>query len=75
MSNHLLFMDDLKLDCSNDSDIDSLLKVLKIVSGDIGMYLGFDKCAGLKMKRIKQFHCEDIDLGEDIVKEEVSEKG
>ena len=27
------------------------------------------------MKRIKQFHCEDIDLGEDIVKEEVSEKG
>ena len=28
------------------------------------------------MKRIKQVHCEDIDLGQDIVKEsEVSEEG
>ena len=35
--NHLLFMDDLKLNGSNDSEIDGLLKVLKMVPGDIGM--------------------------------------
>lgn len=26
------------------------------------------------MKRIKQTHCEDIDLGEDVLKEEASEE-
>ena len=37
--NHLLFMDDLKLHISNDSEIDSLVKVIRIVSGDTGMQL------------------------------------
>ena len=31
--NYLLFIDDLKLVGSNDNDIDSLVKVVKIVSG------------------------------------------
>ena len=35
--NHLLFMDDLKFYCSNENEIDSIVKVVKIVSGDIGM--------------------------------------
>ena len=35
--NHLLFMDDLKLYGSNDYEIDSLVKVVKIVFRDIGM--------------------------------------
>ena len=51
--NHLLFMDDLKFYGSNDNEIDSLAKVVKIVSGDIGMQFGFGKCAALKMKRKK----------------------
>ena len=51
--NHLLFMDDLKFYGSNDNEIDSLAKVVKIVSGDIGMQFGFGKCATLKMKRKK----------------------
>ena len=46
-------MDDLKLYGSNDNEIDCLVKVVKIVSGDIGMQFGFDKCAALKMKRGK----------------------
>ena len=37
--NHLLFMDDLKLHISNDSEIDNLVKVIRIVSGDTGMQL------------------------------------
>ena len=35
--NHLLLMDDLELCGRNDNKIDSLVKVIKIVSGDIGM--------------------------------------
>ena len=69
--NHLLFMDDLKLYGSNDNEIDSLVKVVKIVSGDTGMKFGFHKCAVLKMKRGKQVHCEGIDLGDGVVIEEM----
>ena len=73
--NHLLFMDDLKLYGSNDNEIDSLVKVVKIVSGDIGMQFGFDNCVVLKMKRGKQIHCQDIDLGDRVVIEEADEEG
>ena len=71
--NHLLFIDDLKLYGSNDNKIDSLVKVVKIVSGDIGMPFGFGKYAVLKMKRGKQVHCEGIDLGDGVVMEEADE--
>ena len=53
--NHLLFMDDLKLYGSNDKEIDSLVKVVKIVSGGIGMQFGYDKCTVLKMKEENNF--------------------
>ena len=43
-------MDDVKLYGSNDNEIGSLVKVVKIVSGGIGMQFGFDICAVLKMK-------------------------
>ena len=72
--NHLLFMDDFKLYGSND-EIDSLVKVVKIVSGDIGMQFRFDKCVVLTMKRGKQVHCQDIDLGDRVVIEETDEEG
>ena len=73
--NHLLFMDDLKLYGSNDNEIDSLVKEVKIVSGDIEMQFGFVECAVLKMKRGKQIHSEGIDLGDGVVIEEADEEG
>ena len=60
MLNHLLFMDDLKLYISNDNENDSLVKIVKIVSGDIGMQFGFEKCTVLKMERGKQVYCVGI---------------
>ena len=72
--NHLLFMDNLNLYGSNDNEIDSLVKVVKILSGGIGMQFEFDKCAVLKMKRGKQAHCEGIDLGDGAVIEEADEE-
>ena len=67
-------MDDLKLCSSNDNEIKSLVKVVKIVSRDIGMQFAFDKLAVLKMKSEKQVHCESIDLGDGVVIEEADEE-
>ena len=67
-------MDDLYHYSSNDNGIDSLVKVVKIVSGDIGMQFGFDKCAVLKIKRGKQAHCKGVDLGDGVVIEEADEE-
>ena len=61
-------MDDFKLHGSRENDIDSLVRSGKIVSGDIGMNFGMDKCAVLKMKIEIQVQFEGIDLGEGIVK-------
>ena len=68
-------MDDLKLYVSNESEIDSLVRVVKIVSRDSGMQFGFDKCALLKMKRRNQVYCQGIDLGDGVVIEEADQEG
>lgn len=51
--NHLLFMYDLNLYSSSGSDIDSFVRLVKVVSGVVGMNFGMDKCAVLKTKRGK----------------------
>ena len=57
----MLLMDDYKLYNSSDNEIDRLARSLEIVSGDIGLKFGMDKCAVLKMKRRKQMQCKEID--------------
>ena len=59
------------LNDSNDNEIDSLVKVVKIVSGDIETQFGFDKCAVLKMKKKKQ----SIDLGDGLLIAEADQEG
>ena len=44
--NHLLFMDDLKLYAKNEGDLEVLLNLVRVVSKDIGMEFGLDKCDG-----------------------------
>ena len=73
--NHLLFMDNLKLSGSNDDEIDSQVKVVKIVFVDIAMQVGFKKCSVLNIKREKQVHREGIDLVDGVVIEEADEEG
>ena len=43
--NHLLLMDDVKLYGSNQNEIDSLVRTVQIVTMDIGMEFGKDKCS------------------------------
>ena len=45
------FMDDLKLFCKNEEQIDSLVNTVNICSGDIGMEFGLRKCGILTLKR------------------------
>lgn len=42
-------MNDLKLDESSDNETDSLVRVVKNLSYNIGMRFGFEKCAVLNM--------------------------
>ncbi|XP_072169448.1 uncharacterized protein [Diadema setosum] len=49
--NHLLFMDDLKLFCKDEKQCDKLVQTVRLVSKDIGMDFGINKCATLVMKR------------------------
>ena len=73
--NHLLFMDNLKLSGSNDDEMDSQVKAVKIVFVDIAMQVGLKKCSVLKIKREKQVHCEGIDLTDGVAIEEANEEG
>ena len=68
-------MDNLKLSGSNDDEIDSQVKVVKIVFVDIAMQVGFKKCSVLNIKREKQVHCEGIDLADGVAIEEADEDG
>ena len=55
--NHFLFMDDLKLYGSNQNEIDSLVRTVKIVTKVISMKFGIDKCGVLATNRGKEVEC------------------
>ena len=60
--NHLMFMDDIKLYAKNESGLDALVQSVRIVSNDIGMEFGVEKCAMLVIKRGKVVESNGIDL-------------
>ena len=58
--NHLSFMDDLKMFAKNKKEIDSLVSTVQLVSQDIGMQFGVQKCGVTVMKRGKIVASEGI---------------
>ena len=60
--NHLMFMDDIKLYGKNSKEIDTLIQTVRIVSSDIGMEFGIDKCAVINIQRGKVAKTEGIPL-------------
>ena len=60
--NHLFFNDDLKLYARNENQLDSLIQTMRIVSKDIGMKFGIEKCAVLVLKRGRLAQSEGIRL-------------
>ena len=60
-TNHILFMDDLKLYSRNEKELDSLVHAIRIFSKDVGMEFGIEKCAMLvigKRKIVKSVRVE-----------------
>ena len=55
-------MDDLKLYARNENQLDSLVQTVRIISKDIGMKFGIEKCAVLVMKRGRLTQSEGIRL-------------
>ena len=49
---HLLCMDDLKLYTKDDSELESLSKIVKRFSDDIGMKFGLSKCARTILREV-----------------------
>lgn len=60
--NHLMFMDDIKLYGKNIKEIDTLIQTVRIVSGDIRMEFGIEKCALVNIQKGKVTRTEGIKL-------------
>ena len=74
-TNHLLFMDDLKLFGKNEDQINSLVNTVNLYSQDIGMEFGLKKCGVLLMKRGKIHHSDGIVLPDGQIMKEIEENG
>ena len=60
--NHLMFMDDITLFRRGTKDIDTLVQTVRIVSGDIRMAFGIEKCSFASIQRGKVTRTEGIQL-------------
>ena len=57
-----MFMDDIKLFGRGTKEIDTLVQTVRIVSGDIRMEFGIEKCALVNIQRGKVTRTEGIQL-------------
>ena len=48
---HLLYMDDLKLLGRNENDLKNEIKIVHIISKNLNMNFGLEKCARISLKR------------------------
>ena len=66
--NHLMFMDDIKMLGKGTKEIDTLVQTVRIISGDIRMEFGIEKCALVNIQRGKVTRSKGIQLpdGNDI---------
>ena len=64
--NHLLFMDDIKVYGKNQNQVDTLVQTIRVVTTDMRMEFGINKCAMLIMKRGRLTHLEGITLPDNL---------
>ena len=60
--NHLMFMDDIKIYGKNTKQLDSLVQTIRIITEDMRMEFGIDKCAVVNLSRGKITQTEGIKL-------------
>ena len=73
--NHLLSMDNLKMYGKSEEQIDSLVRMVHILSSDIGMEIGIRKCGLLILKRGKIVRHQGIEPPNGETMKEVEQKG
>ena len=66
---HLFYMDDIKLYAKKDRDIDSLIHLTRVFSGDIGMTFGIEKCGRLILNRGHIVKTDGIELPNGTIKD------
>ena len=74
-TNHLLYMDDLKLYGKTYDQIDAVVQTVYTVSEDIGMELGIKKCGILFLKRGKVVSADGITLPNGQIMKEIDDTG
>ena len=70
--NHLFYMDDLKIYSKSDSDLRSLLRIVKKFSDDSRMEFGLEKCAKKFIIKGKMVKSSNISLNEHTLIKEFS---
>ncbi|MEO1255298.1 MAG: reverse transcriptase family protein, partial [Bacteroidota bacterium] len=73
--NHLMFMDDIKLFGRSSGEIDSLTQTVRIVSNDIKMEFGIEKCGVVNIHKGKTTKTEGIKLPDGQNIKDVSDEG
>jgi hypothetical protein len=73
MITHLLYMDDLKLYTKSEESMTSVINTVQMISEDIGMTFGLDKCGKVVMKRGKLTDGHDLILSDGKRIKEVAE--
>ena len=66
-TNHLFYMDDLKLFSKNDSQLNDALTLVKTFSDDIKMEFGLEKCSKITIKHGKSISSQNIKLDDDTI--------
>ena len=56
---HLLYMDDLKLIAKSEEEIQKEIQTVKILSDDVHMEFGLEKCSKITFKRGKLTHSQN----------------
>ena len=73
--NHLMYMDDIKLFGKNKEQIDTLIQTVRIITEDIKMEFGIDKCGLIVMQRGKVIKTEGIQLPDGSTIKDIEEEG
>ena len=60
--NHLLYMDDLQIYVCSDIEMKFLVNTIRILSEDISMKFGFEKCCKVSMNKGKLVATENLKL-------------
>ena len=61
-SNHLMYMDDIKLFSKNEKELETLTHAVRIYSQDVGMEFDIVKCAMFVMKSGKRHMTDGVEL-------------